>query len=526
MMKKSSIKTTAILTIGIFLASSFLMFPSAPVAHAATVDLSVWCTGTGLSYSSGTCSLTGGTVGMSEDVEVSSGETLSLATSTGVLELFGSTLTIDHGGLLIVETPSCSFAECLVNGGTINNAGNITVDTAAGACGIYNTGTIQNSETITVKDSAVTGTGICNLGTVTNTNVGIIVLRNTGDETLGINNGGTLTNSGNITTATTGTAEGIFNLGSATNYGTLTIQNTGGFGVGNGAGGHAAVFTNYGSIMARGGTDPFDNYDGVLNRECGDSIVGTTITTGTVNTYACGPAFLHMQETLTNIESSISGLSLGTVSSEIATLQNDLHGNFTSLSSGVATLTTDLTNGLSSLTSAVSTLQSTADSISTTVSGIQTSLSSDFSSLSSAIAGIGSSGPLAGTSNGASVSTVSLTAAPAPTPFSASSWTQVGPTASANEVVSGVSVSTTSGSVTQGVLYVTWTKSGTVGQTYAVDIGGVAKGATPANIQLRFPFSIPSGADVFVQLVSTSKAGADVQLQFVGLPIGGPTTSP
>ena len=454
---------------------------------------------------------------MSEDVEISKGETLSLADSNAVVQL-SSTLTIDAGGTLVEVAPTCGFSECFVNDGTINNLGNITINTAAGPAGIYNSGTIVNSGNLTIADSGVTGDGIYNIGTLTNTDSGVIVLANTGDETLGIYNFGTITNNGNLTAANPNYDLGVFNLANFANYGYINIESTSEFGVDNGASGYNAVFTNYGAIWNNGGSsESFSNYYGTLNRECGDVVTGGSIPGGVINTYACGPVFL-------NILSILSGLSLGTLTPGYATLQNDLKGNFTSLSDGLGTLSSDLSNDYSSLSNALSGISSQLTSLQTDVDNnfatLSSTLNSDFSSLSAAIANIGRTGPTVGTSNDATVATSPSFSTRTSFSTSASSWVQISPSAGVDQVVSGYTVSTTSLLTRNAVLYISLTNSpGSAGATYAIPLGTLTTLSGPASGQLRFPFRIPAGSAVYVEIVSSNTASVTVQLQFQNLPI-------
>jgi hypothetical protein len=453
---------------------------------------------------------------MSVDVEVSSGETLSLASSSAFLEVFHM-LAIDAGGKLVVVSPTCSFAECLVNAGTISNSGNITINSAAGSDGIYNSGTLTNSGNLTIRESAVTGDGIYNIGKITNTNSGVMILENSGDETLGIFNSGTMTNYGNVTADNPNGSGGVLNLASITNYGYVSTKSASEFGVENGASGYPAKFTDYGTISnSVGSSDPFDNYYGVLNLECGYVVTGKAISSGIINTYACGPVFL-------SILSSLSSLSLGSVSSNFETLQNDLQGNFTNLSNGISTLTSDLSADYTSISKTLTSISGNLSALQTTVSNgfasLSSSLASDFGSLSSAISNIGRTGPTVGTSNDATVVTSPSFSTHTSFSTSASSWTQVASPAAFDQVVSGYSVSTTS-FTRNAVLYISLTNSpGSARSTYAIPLGALTLLSASPSGQLRFPFRIPAGSAVYVEVVSSTSVTVSVQLQFESLPI-------
>jgi YVTN family beta-propeller protein len=180
---------------------------------------------------------------------------------------------------------------------------------------------------------------------------------------------------------------------------------------------------------------------------------------------------------------------------------SDLYALTSSLQSSVNTLTSDVTSGFSSLSSA---------------------LSADFSSLSSAIANIGRTGPTVGTSNDATVA--SSSSFPNRNFFSNSSstWTLISPVSDAttDRVVAGYTVSVTCVAAPTSTLYVSTTNTpSSASATYAIPIGGMTYG-NPSTGQLRFPFRIPSGSPVYVQVVSSYPgATVNVQLQFLSMPI-------
>jgi fibronectin-binding autotransporter adhesin len=229
-------RISAVAIIGVFILGfgALSSLSAIPAAYAAT-DLGSWCTGSGLSYSSSTCTVSG-TITMSTSVEISTGETL-LISGTGSLTInSGVTLTVDSGGTINIQN-SAAGSEGIVNIGTITNSGTIKVENSfmppmctygAGTCtvGIVNVGTITNSGTVTVENSEYIG--VENEATITNS--GTITVENSGTSTEGIyNNGGTITNSGAITIENSGAAGSIgiqnYATGTIANSGTITIEN-------------------------------------------------------------------------------------------------------------------------------------------------------------------------------------------------------------------------------------------------------------------------------------------------------------
>jgi len=569
------LKSKAILTLGLLLSSSLLIFAVAvPAAHADDEDLRLWCTISGTIYDipSNTCTISG-SVTMGADVTVTDDELLSVPLNSHLTIGSGATLTLNKGGY--------SFA--------------IEIE-----------GVITNSGTIIVESSGGISVGL----------------------------DGTLTNSGTVTIENPG-GTGIDNSGFITNSGTITIENAGGTGIDNRGNPHGPGFTNYGVLNNYGGgTASFFN-EGTLDEECGDTVTGAAITgPGTVNVPTC-PSTSNLgtfnpgdtvASLLYSIQSSLTGLStdLGTdvaslssgisgVSSDVSTLSGDVSTDYANLQNSISGLSTGITglsntlgtfsgsdtvsallyniqstvNGISttlasdytnlqgsilglsstlgtlnpgdsvasvlysiqssmssgfsglssSLTTDYNSLSSTLSSeytnlqgsisglstslgnLQTSVNGISSSLSTGFSTLQSSISKIGSSGASVGTSNDATVAAVSV---PSVASFSTSStsWTQV-TTASTSEVVSGFSVSVIKGVTAYGgVLYISLTKSPTsAAAAYAIPIGNLLLGVTPADGQLRFPFSVPSGSTIYVQFVSTASVTVSVQLQLVSTPI-------
>jgi hypothetical protein len=393
---------------------------------------------------------------------------LTTCTSSGNHNLSFGTLEVTSGTTLVITNSAG-------NGITVEDGATLLVDSGAAvtiesvgtqATGIYVDGVVTNSGTITIENSGTGSVGIFTdflLFTGTLTNTGTIIVENTG-------------------------GYGIYNYYITYNSGTITVENSGGIGMRNeGTFHNSGTVDNYGTVENPGtlSQSPLATF----NEECGAVFTGSAVTQGFYNQLACGPVFLGMQSTLSGIVSSLSDIS------------------------------TSLSDGFSSLSTAISDL-------SNQVSDLSNSLSNDFDMLSSAIAEIGSSGPLAGTSEGTTVDSASLKAVSASSSLSASpsDWTQIA-NASSNEVVTGFTVSATKGSITQGVLYITFTNDqcGCTAQTFAIPIGDLPKGVTPLGGVTSPHFSVPAGSTVYVQLVSGTKAGADIQLQFAQLPISGPT---
>lgn len=172
-----------------------------------------------------------------------------------------------------------------------------------------------------------------------------------------------------------------FGAGSTlTNYGTIFLSSTT-TSINIQTGG---VVTNYGYIDNTNGGSGFAN-TGAFYEECGSDYSGT-FPSGTTYTYACGPVYLSIEQSLTSIQTTLSGLSLSGLTSDFATLQTDLKGNFTSLSGSTSTLTSDLSTDYSALSGTLSTLStSVTDGFATVESdlgGISTQLTTIQSELS------------------------------------------------------------------------------------------------------------------------------------------------
>lgn len=135
--------------------------------------------------------------------------------------------------------------------------------------------TMSNSGTVTVKNTAASdgAIGICNYGTITNSNaINISNISSSG----GISNGGTMTNAGTITIALAGgvgtegaAAVGIENFASVSNSGTITVS----------ASQDAAV--NYGIYGIRNSYGIFTNEaSGTLTNHIGPGTAGGATRTG------------------------------------------------------------------------------------------------------------------------------------------------------------------------------------------------------------------------------------------------------
>ena len=202
--------TIAVSLLGIGVLSVFL---AVPVVNAAGTPLSTWCSGSGLSYdtSTSTCTVTTYDVGMSVNVEISSGETLSVPASAScsncpvLLIGSGTTLKVDGGGTITIA----------------NNEG----------AGIFNEGTIDNSGTITIENSGSESTGIDNAystSTITNECPGTINIANATGTYAGLENGGTINKYGTISGTVTEQSGGVLNdySASCSSSGATTTSST------------------------------------------------------------------------------------------------------------------------------------------------------------------------------------------------------------------------------------------------------------------------------------------------------------
>ena len=291
---------------------------AAPAAHATSEDLSSWCTIAGTSYAGGTCTVTG-RVTMSVPVVISPGETLA---------------TASHGSLILRSDLSYSLTVVL----TIESGGTLS---------------IENSF------SCVSSNG-CNFVAITNN----AVIDNSG--TINVENSYSCISPANYAPGPGGGASficvGIYNYGVIHNYGTVNISDSETCGIGGASfcGGidNLGTFTNYGVLENNG---VFGNSGGTLNEECGDVLSGSTITGGTINTFACGPVYLGMQSALSLIQDTLS-----TLSNSLSSLSNSVTTGFSTVESDLSTITGSLTSiqsEVNGLLSQIAILQSDVASI-------------------------------------------------------------------------------------------------------------------------------------------------------------------
>ncbi len=144
-----------------------------PAAHAATtitLNSSTCVSPIGGSWSSGTCTVSGGsgyTISTGDTLEVPSGTTLT-TTSNGFISVAGgASLTVDSGGIINIQD---NDGDGISSFGTITNHGTINIETSgAVTTGIANFtpgGVIYNYGTINIENTG--GTGVDNFGTITN----------------------------------------------------------------------------------------------------------------------------------------------------------------------------------------------------------------------------------------------------------------------------------------------------------------------------------------------------------------------
>lgn len=547
-----------------------ILFVAVPAAHAAEP---AYCS----TIAAGAAGIPGASVTWND-------ATQTCTVSGGSLVDSGGPLTVTAGTELLIEgTGGLEMVEPLTNYGTILIQTSGTDGLSMQFYPLYNYGVIV------IDNSA--GSGMDNYyQTVYNEVGGTIIVENYCSGCGSSNGiyfepsgaGASLVNNGDIYLSSSTSSNNIYitAAGSVTNYGYIDNSN-GAFGVVN-----QGVFTEecgaefYGTFPS--GTTTVNTCGPLfLTMQTELTSIQTTLSslslTGLTssihrlqtdlngNFTALNTDFATLQTDLNNNFTSLT-TGIGGLTSALSTLQTDLKSNFTGISSSFTTLQTDLNGNFTSLSAAIGTISTTTTGLATSITGLSRALSNDtsilsgkisglsgrlstdtasilsavsalstqmsngFSGLSSAISNIGSSGPLVGTSNGATVLSTTLTSARTFSSFSPSSgWTQVA-TSTGGQVVTDLSVSATSGSIKQGVLYVIWTNGATDGSAYAINVGDISSGFPPflsgssTNVQLRFPYSIPSGSTVYVLLVSNTKATADIQLQLVSVPISGPTT--
>ena len=170
---------------------------------------------------------------------------------------------VNNGKITLGYNSYTDADESMFNEGTLNNFGSIVVSNTT-QDGINNEGTINNSGTITInnRNSETSTTGIKNyFGIIKNNLNGKIMIGSSGEfyTTDGINNLGTIDNSGTITISNNG-GSGITNekYGSINNdvNSKIIINNIGGYGIREISG---SEFT-YDGIICGTSTDTFSDY--------------------------------------------------------------------------------------------------------------------------------------------------------------------------------------------------------------------------------------------------------------------------
>ena len=212
------------------------------------------------------------TVGL--DAELVNSGTINIGnTGSGTgISINSGTFTNTGTGTITLNNIGSNDAINVFANGTIVNSGTITVSNSGGTFGIVisSNSSLTNSETMTVSNSGDFSTGIIILttGTLTNSASGTMTVSNIGNN--GVHNfDGTLDNSGIIIVSNSGDSSlGIENAGNAniTNSGTLTVNNTAGIGIGNFA---SATINNGGSIIEIGAGASLFNHGLVANANTG-----------------------------------------------------------------------------------------------------------------------------------------------------------------------------------------------------------------------------------------------------------------
>jgi len=232
----------------------------------------------------------------------------------------------------------------------------------------------------------------------------------------------------------------------------------------------------------------------------------------------------YVSAVVSNIQSALGSIS----SASITALQTSVTNGFNALSTATTNLQTSVNTLATSLSTDYTALSASISSLQTSINNLKSAESSDLSSILSAIANIGVTGPTVGTSNDATVAASTAFSTVSAFSSSSSNWVLVSPSsATTGRVVAGYSITFTAAAkmVTPSypwgvILYVSTTNSpGSSSAAYAIPIGSLSTLGASASGQLRFPFSIPSGSPVYVQVVSSQTATVTVQLQFLNTPI-------
>jgi len=283
---------------------------------------------------------------LNQDVDISSGSTLSNDSGLTIQQLTGGPYTIENAGTIEASNITSNGPNIRLEVGTsVDNSGLIDTGGSAnlqsihfidnsGTNSVINSGTIQAETTgdygraIRVENASLTEITNSSGGTIKVTdaslNAGAIVI-NTGASVNTITNNGTITATGTthsrgITSIFTGTIDRINNTGtiqaqggSETNYGIVfwnnsgttvtnsgTIQGTGGnysYGITLGSNGSISKITNTGTI--KGGKDGIGNDGNITN------IVNTGTITGTA-----GYGINNGAGSITNLTNSQNNLTL------------------------------------------------------------------------------------------------------------------------------------------------------------------------------------------------------------------------
>ena len=147
----SSWRLTAIGTIGILAAALLLGGISLASMHRAYADILIFINGStcepdlGGTWDGGsnTCTLPSMTLAGDTDLEVASGVT-AVVPSSSIVEIgSGRSFQVSNGSVLNIENGSI----IVLNGGTLTNSGMVTVNNSGGSAddGIENSGTIDNT---------------------------------------------------------------------------------------------------------------------------------------------------------------------------------------------------------------------------------------------------------------------------------------------------------------------------------------------------------------------------------------------
>ena len=144
------------------------------------------------------CTITSGiTVSSGETLTIPNGVNLVLSNSQGTGITLNSGGTLSNSGTITVANTDGSYGIQNNYGGTLSSSGTIRVSNNGGI-GIVNFGSLSNSGTMTVSNSGSTGIANSGGGMLTNNPGGTIVVSNTGSDTDGIGNSGSLSNLGTI----------------------------------------------------------------------------------------------------------------------------------------------------------------------------------------------------------------------------------------------------------------------------------------------------------------------------------------